>query len=148
MCYTAKSKKERTKRIASKDILVYKVAALVDNHIEAIVGNYKYFPNVISKHIKLHYKGTTHIYKHIGVDHPFKRHVIGRGYYSYINKEICTNNIPKYFLTWACVKYDNSPVPLVCAECVILKGTKYCVNNMGEVISETIIYTGKYKLLM
>lgn len=147
MCYVANSKKERTKQVASKNILVYKVAALVDNHIEAIVGNYKYFPNVISKPIKLHYKGTTYIYKHIRTNNPFKKYIIGKGYYSYI-KEVCTNSMPRYFLVWACVKYDKSPVPLVCAECIIPKGTKYCINSMGEVISETIVYTGRYKQLI
>lgn len=146
MCYTAKSKKERTKQIASKDILVYKVTALVDDHVESLYRDYKYLPNIINKHIKLHYKYDIYTYRHRGLNCVFKGHIIDKGYYSYINKEIAKNDLSQY-LIYACVKYAVSPKPLVCAECVIPKGTKYCVNKEGVVISETIIYTGRYIML-
>lgn len=85
MCFLANSKKERTKQNASKDIIVYKVAALVDDHIESLHYDYKYLPNIINKHIKLHYKYVKYTYTHKRLTRIFKGHV---GYYSYINKGI------------------------------------------------------------
>lgn len=146
MCFLANSKRERTKQIASKDILVYKVAILVDDHIESIYYDYKYLPNIINKHIKLHYKHIKCIYKHKRLTRIFKGHTIDKGYYSYINKELCTNNL-FYYLGYASIKHWFSYKPIVCAECIIPKGTKYCVNKEGIVISETIIYTGKYSII-
>lgn len=146
MCFVANSKKERTKQTASKDILVYKVAALVDDHIESLYYDYKYLPNIINKHIKLHYKHIKYTYTHTRLTHVFKGHVINKGYYSYINKELCTSNLFQS-LIYASIKYEFSYKPIVCAECIIPKGTKYCVDKEGIVISETIIYTGKYSIM-
>ena len=146
MCYTAKSKKERTKRIAYKDIIVYKVAVLIDDHIESIYYDYKYLPNIINKHIKLHYKHVKYTYTHKRLTRIFKGHVIDKGYYSYINKGLCTSSL-SHSLIYVSIKYGFSyNKPIVYAECIIPKGTKYCVNREGIVISETLIYTGKYDL--
>ena len=150
MCYTAKSKKERTKRIAYKDIIVYKVAVLIDDHIESIYQDYKYLPNIINKHIKLHYKHVKYAYTHKRSTRIFKGHVIDKGYYSYINKELCKSDL-LHSLMYTSVKYgfcSKSIPPIVYAKCIIPKGTKYCVNREGIVISETIIYTGKYESLI
>lgn len=146
MCFLANSKKERTKQTASKDIIVYKVAALVDNHIESLHYDYKYLPNIINKHIKLHYKHVKYTYTHKRLTRIFKGHIIDKGYYSYINKELCTNNL-YVDLAYAAVKYWFSYKPIVYAECIIPKGTKYCVNKEDVIISETIIYTGKYNII-
>lgn len=146
MCFLANSKRERTKQIASKDILVYKAAILVDDHIESIYYNYKYLPNIINKHIKLHSKHIKCIHKHERLTRAFKGYTIDKGYYSYINKELCTNNL-FYYLGYASIKHGFSYKPIVYAECIIPKGTKYCVNKEGIVISETIIYTGKYNII-
>lgn len=146
MCFLASSKRERTKQVASKDILVYKVAILVDDHIESIYYDYKYLPNIINKHIKLHYKHIKCIYTHKRLTRIFKGHVIDKGYYSYINKELCTSNLV-YYLAYASIKHGFSYKPIVYAECIIPKGTKYCINKEGIVISETIIYTGKYNII-
>lgn len=147
MCYTAKSKKERTKRTASKDIIVYKVAVLIDDHIESIYQDYMYLPNIVNKHVKLHYKHTTYTYRYYMEERVFKGYTIDKGYYSYISKELCRSNLLN-FKAATCVKYKFIYKPVVLAECIIPKGTKYCINKEGVVISETIIYTGKYKLLM
>lgn len=146
MCFLASSKRERTKQIASKDILVYKAAILIDDYIESIYYDYKYLPNIINKHIKLHYKHIKCIYKHKRLIRVFKGHAIDKGYYSYINKELCTSNLI-FYIGYASIKYWFSYKPIVCAECIIPKGTKYCVNKEGIVISETIIYTGKYSIM-
>lgn len=146
MCFLANSKIERTKQIASKDILVYKAAILVDDHIESIQYDYKYLPNIVSKHIKLHYKHIKCIYTHKRLSRIFKGHAIDKGYYSYINKELYTSNLA-YYIAYTYIKYGFSYKPIVCAECIIPKGTKYCVNKEGIVISETIIYTGKYSII-
>lgn len=146
MCYIAKSKKERTKYIANKDILVYKVAALVNNYCESVFRNYTYIPNVINKRTKLHYKHSSYEYRHEVIAHKFIGHTIDKGYHSYVKKELCVNNLYMY-AAYACVKYMFSYKPLICIECIIPKGTKYCLNKQGEIVSETIIYTGHYESL-
>lgn len=144
MCYIANSKKERIKQTAAKDITVYKIAALIGDHLESIYYDYKYFPNIINKYIKLHYKKYTYIHKRL--PHAFKGHVIYKGYYSYINKELCISDL-SYSIMCASVKYglySKSTPLIVYAKCIIPKGTKYCINKKGIVISETLIYTGVY----
>lgn len=113
---------------ASHDIPVFKICKLIGkNNIMAKYHNFLYKPKILNEQITL--KPYIH-YDHI---------VINSGYHSY-------RNLVKLRTCWykcndiEVLADDNE----VIAEFIIPKGTLYYGNLRGELVSENIIFTGKY----
>lgn len=117
---------------ASHDIPVFKICRLKENNVIAKYHDFLYKPKTLNEQITL--KPYIH-YDHI---------VINSGYHSY-------KNLVKISAYWhkcndiEVLTGDNE----ILAEFIIPKGTLYYANFRGELVSENIIFTGKYyKLLM
>ena len=112
---------------ASHDIPVFKICRLVGDNVMAKYHGFLYKPKTLNKHITL--KPYIH-YNHI---------IINSGYHSY-------KNLVKVRPCWCkCINIemligDNE----IIAEFIIPKDTLYYENLRGELVSENIIFTGKY----
>lgn len=112
---------------ASYDIPVFKICRLEENNIMAKYHDFLYKPKTLNKQITLE--------PYVHYDH----FVIQSGYHSY-------RNLVKTSTCWykcgdnEVLAGDNE----VLAEFIIPKGTLYYENFKGELVSENIIFTGKY----
>ena len=112
---------------ASCDMPVFKICRLVEGNVMAKYYDFLYKPKALNEHITL--KPYSY-YDHI---------VIQSGYHSY-------RNLVKIATYW--YKCNDSEILAgndeVLAEFIIPKGTLYYANFRGELVSENIIFTGKY----
>jgi hypothetical protein len=126
--------------VAKRDIVVWKVGIRADQDI------------FIPYYINFTYKTNT-IYQN---NVCFNKNVIAIGFHSYINVIFIkslrfhdlnvivykkTNSMPKIGL------YPTYMNTLYIGKFIIPKGATYCINELNEVISDGIIYTGKYTLI-
>lgn len=112
---------------ASYDILVFKICKLKENNVMAKYHDFLYKPKTLNKQITLK--------PHVHYDHL----VIHSGYHSY-------KNLVKVSTCW----YECNNISIlagsneIIAEFIIPKDTLYYENFRGELVSENIIFTGKY----
>ena len=134
MCFwkLEKSKVLRAKR----DIVVYKIGNKADKNT--------FVPYFIDK-----FKYLTGIKYHTFLD--FKSNIMIEGYHGYINITITSSNIPVSVTIQKNTKdkpiisiYPTIKETLYLGKFIVPKGAIYCVNELNEIISNEIIYTGQY----
>lgn len=123
------------KKVAAKDIEVYKIGLVQDNRFICEFQMYSYEKGVANKEIVLKekYYGSCHI-------------LIDEGYHSYKRVSIRFNSLSgkiKYiYRGYKIQPYLDGLYHL--ATFIIPKGSIYYENLDGEIVSSNIVYTGRY----
>ena len=131
-------------KIAKRDFYVYKLGCISDEGFRSLYQNFIYIPKEINKKIKL--EPVIHDYK---IYELMKEQygTIYEGYHSYKDIAMPYSDLRPYYRTIYLGKFvvdirlDNI---YSIATFIILKGSKYIINTKGEVVSDKIIYTGRY----
>ena len=139
MCWY--SKKKKAARIAVEDILVYKVMYRKPNNgrFRSLYRRMDYEPE------KIYWTDVNPI----SIDSPLYLEMkIDKGFHSYsMDKTMATKD--KYHIV--IYNMENNEIVdsiffsdnLVIAKCIIPKGSKYYMNEVGEIVSDQIIITGE-----
>lgn len=134
-------------QIADKDIEVYKVVFKANKQsCKSCVKSFRYEVNTIYKIPSVQIE-KTYICKAFGVSNIIS---VEKAYHSYTKLQYTLKKVDKESTIYKgiivgrhlmSIKIDN---PYYVATFVIPKGSQYAVNWSGEIISNQIIYTGKY----
>ena len=134
MCFW-KSKQSKVLR-AKKDIVVYKIGTIADKNT--------FVPYFVNSFIY-----TTDIKYQTSPD--FKSNIMVVGYHGYINIIITSSSVPISVAIQKNTKdkpvisiYPSNYEPLYLGKFIVPKGAIYCVNELNEIISNEMIYTGQY----
>ena len=134
MCFW-KSKQSKVLR-ARRDIVVYKIGTVADKNT--------FVPYFVNSFIY-----TTDIKYQASPD--FKSNIMVVGYHGYINIVITSSVIPISVAIQKNTKdkpvisiYPSNYEPLYLGKFIVPKGAIYCVNELNEIISNEMIYTGQY----
>lgn len=132
MCFW-KSKQSKVLR-AKRDIVVYKIGNFADE-----VTFVPYYMNSFIYNTGMQYR----------ICPNFKKHSVTVGFHSYINIRVKScqlhaiirkNTEQKPMITI----YSTLQDALYLGKFIIPKGAMYCVNDLNEIVSNKIIYTGQY----
>ena len=134
MCFW-KSKQSKVLR-AKKDIVIYKIGTVADKNT--------FVPYFVNSFIY-----TTDIKYQTSPD--FGSNLMVVGYHGYINIVITSFAIPVSVAIQKNTKdkpvisiYPSNYEPLYLGKFIVPKGAIYCVNELNEIVSNKIIYTGQY----
>lgn len=129
-----------TRKIAKRDITVYKLGFISENNFISLYLNYTYEIKKINKEIKL----KPDMFYEYGLEN---KGAIYKGYHSYTDISMpysCLGLISRTIylgkLPFTILLNNNHYV----AAFIIPKGSEYYENSKGEIVSSNIIYTGKY----
>ena len=143
MCWVGKG----PAKIAERDIIVYKLGYVIETtkEFQSLYQNYTYYPKELNKVVTL----VPIIYTtEVSKLHPSETGMIYKGYHSYKSISLPLNELGTSFrniLVGTIIKERIS----ICnsyyiATFIIPKGSEYYENKCGELVSSSIIYTGKY----
>ena len=134
MCFW-KSKQSKVLR-AKRDIVVYKIGTVADKNT--------FVPYFVNSFIY-----TTDIKYRTSPD--FGSNLMIVGYHGYINITITSSSVPVSVVIQKNTKdkpvisiYPSNYKPLYLGKFIVPKGAIYCVNELNEIISNQMIYTGQY----
>ena len=134
MCFW-KSKQSKVLK-AKRDIVVYKIGTVADKNtfIPYFVNNFIYTMGI-------KYQESP----------DFGSNLMIMGYHGYINIIITSSAIPVSVAIQKNTKdkpvisiYPSNYKPLYLGKFIVPKGAIYCVNELNEIISNKMIYTGQY----
>ena len=131
-------------KIAKRDFYVYKLGCISDEGFRSLYQNFIYIPKEINKKIKL--EPVIHDYK---IYELMKEQygTIYEGYHSYKDIAMPYSDLRPYYRTIYLGKFVedirlNNVYSI--ATFIIPKVSEYYENRAGEIVSSSIIYTGKY----
>ena len=134
MCFW-KSKQSKVLR-AKRDIVVYKIGTVADKNTFI-----PYFVNSFIYTMGIKYRESP----------DFRSNLMIMGYHGYINIIITSSSVPVSVVIQKNTKdkpvisiYPSNYKPLYLGKFIVPKGAIYCVNELNEIISNEIIYTGQY----
>ena len=134
MCFW-KSKQSKVLR-AKRDIVVYKIGTVADKNT--------FVPYFVNSFIY-----TTDIKYQTSPD--FGSNLMIVGYHGYINIIITSSSVPVSVVIQKNTKdkpvisiYPSNYKSLYLGKFIVPKGAIYCVNELNEIVSNQIIYTGQY----
>lgn len=132
-------------QVADKDIEVYKLVTLANKQsCVSIVKNFNYTANILYKIPTLECNEIARKYGTIKIE---------KAYHSYTGVQfVCNSAFHKVKGVYRCkrmifgnrrmfIPFENDSY---IATFIIPKGAVYTINNCGEIVSDKIIYTGKY----
>jgi hypothetical protein len=127
-------------KIAKRDFYVYKLGRVSDKGFKSLYQNFIYEPKEINKKIKLE---PCKIYELMKEQYG----TIYEGYHSYKDIAMPYSDLRPYYRTIYLGKFAedirlNNIYSI--ATFIIPKGSEYYENKAGEIVSSSIIYTGKY----
>ena len=134
MCFW-KSKQSKVLR-AKRDIVVYKIGneANKDAFVPYFVGSFKYLTGIKCQTFP-----------------DFGSNLMIVGYHGYINIVITSSSVPISVTIQKNTKdksvisiYPSNYEPLYLGKFIVPKGAIYCVNELNEIVSNEMIYTGQY----
>ena len=134
MCFW-KSKQSKVLR-AKRDIVVYKIGdkANKNTFVPYFIGSFKYLTGIKCQTFP-----------------DFKSNIMIEGYHGYINIIITSSAIPVSVAIQKNTKdkpiisiYPSNYKPLYLGKFIVPKGAIYCVNELNEIVSNKMIYTGQY----
>lgn len=134
MCFW-KSEKSKVLR-AKRDIVVYKIGNKANKNafVPYFIGNFKYLTGIKCQ-----------------TSPEFGSNLIIEGYHGYINIVITSSAIPVSVAIQKNTKdkplisiYPSNYKSLYLGKFIVPKGAIYCVNELNEIISNEMIYTGQY----
>lgn len=125
-------------KIAKQDFYVYKLGYVSNKGFRSLYQNFIYEPKEINKKVELN---------PIQVFEDRSAYVIYEGYHSYKDISLPYSGIesPSRIIYLGKIVQDirlNNIYSI--ATFIIPKGSEYYKNDMGEIVSSSIIYTGKY----
>lgn len=141
MCWIGKN----ACRIARKDITVYKMGSISGNIFISLYQNYIYKKGKINKDIILVPDIRYEVNGVFRIEDPI--YAIYRGYHSYTSISMPYSDLGLYSRT---IYLGKLPYTLwlknycYIATFIIPEGSMYIINTKGEIISNKIIYTGRY----
>ena len=125
-------------KIAKRDFYVYKLGKVSDRGFKSLYQNFIYEPKEINKKVELN---------PIQFFLDESSYVIYEGYHSYKDIAMPYSDLRPYYRTIYLGKiaedirlYNIYSI----ATFIIPKGSTYIINTKGEIISDKIIYTGRY----
>ena len=134
MCFW-KSKQSKVLR-AKRDIVVYKIGTVADKNTFI-----PYFVNSFIYTMGIKYRESP----------DFGSNLMIMGYHGYINIIITSSAIPVSVAIQKNTKdkpvisiYPSNYKPLYLGKFIVPKGAIYCVNELNEIVSNKMIYTGQY----
>lgn len=134
MCWIGTS----SAKIAEKDIVVYKIGKVLNNKFRSLYQNYIYGVKELNAKISLRPASDWDYIPHS---------LIWEGYHSYKDVTVPFNKLEESF-RGIYVGKIKMIMPLIndyyLGTFIIPKGTTYCLNNKGEVVSDGLIYTGNH----
>lgn len=143
MCWIGKG----PAKIAEKDIVVYKLGYIIETTKEfrSLYQNYAYYPKGLNKVVTLvPIVYTTEVSKLQSSE----TGIIYSGYHSYKSISLPFNGLGISFRTILLGTIIKERINICnsyyIATFIIPKGATYIINAQGEVVSDEIIYTGKY----
>ena len=134
MCFW-KSKQSKVLR-AKRDIVVYKIGTVADKNtfVPYFVNSFIYTTNIKYRESLV-----------------FGSNLMIMGYHGYINIIITSSSVPVSVVIQKNTKdkpvisiYPSNYKPLYLGKFIVPKGAIYCVNELNEIISNQMIYTGQY----
>lgn len=134
MCFW-KSKQSKVLR-AKRDIVVYKIGNEANKNafVPYFVGSFKYLTGTKCQ-----------------TSPDFGSNLMIVGYHGYINIIITSSSVPVSVTIQKNTKdkpvisiYSSNYEPLYLGKFIVPKGAIYCVNELNEIISNEMIYTGQY----
>ena len=131
-------------KIAKRDFYVYKLGYTANNNFRSLYQNFIYIPGVINKDVKIiPLIPGYNIYKVMKEQYGG----IYEGYHSYKDIAMPYSDLGSYYRTIYLGKIAedirlNNIYSI--ATFIIPKGSEYYENKAGEIVSSSIIYTGKY----
>lgn len=138
MCYNAYTNQCSKKRVAKKDMKVFKVGRLHSNHFISYYQNYTYEAEVEQPKIRLLYNAVS------------KTIICGYYSYKYAEFKIWEHTFLRPYIINICIdtyknitKYSCSfTEPIIIGKFIIPKGSVYYQNIYNEIVSEQIKFTG------
>ena len=134
MCFW-KSKQSKVLR-AKRDIVVYKIGTVADKNTFI-----PYFVNSFIYTMGIKYRESP----------DFRSNLMIMGYHGYINIIITSSSVPVSVVIQKNTKdkpvisiYPSNYKPLYLGKFIVPKGAIYCVNDLDEIVSNKMIYTGQY----
>ena len=134
MCFW-KSEKSKVLR-AKRDIVVYKIGNKANKNafVPYFISSFKYLTGIKCQ-----------------TSPDFKSNIMIVGYHGYINIMITGSAIPVSVAIQKNTKdkpvislYPSIHKPLYLGKFIVPKGAIYCVNELNEIVSNEMIYTGQY----
>ena len=134
MCFR-KSEKSKVLR-AKRDIVVYKIGNEANKNafVPYFIGSFKYLTGIKCQ-----------------TSPEFESNIMTEGYHGYINIVITSSSIPVSVAIQKNTKdkpiisiYPSNYEPLYLGKFIIPKRAIYCVNELNEIVSNEMIYTGQY----
>ena len=131
-------------KIAERDFYVYKLGRVSDRCFISLYQNFIYVPRVLNEKIKMRPIIIDYsIYKLLKEQYG----IIYEGYHSYKDIAMPYSDLRPYHRTIYLGKFAedirlNNVYSI--ATFIIPKGSEYYENRAGEIVSSSIIYTGKY----
>ena len=132
-------------QVADKDIKVYKIVTCANKQsCVSVVKNFNYTANILYKIPTLEYDEIARRCKILKIE---------KAYHSYTGIQFVCNStfrIVKGVYRCKSIILGNSRMLMsfendgYIATFIIPKGAKYIINTKGEIVSDKIIYTGKY----
>lgn len=141
MCWIGKN----ACKIARRDIVVYKIGCISKNIFTSLYQNYVYEIGKINKNVVLVPDMRYNVNGVFRIEDPLC--AIYRGYHSYTSISMSYYDLDFYSRT---IYLGKRPHTMwlknywYIATFIIPKGSNYFENDMGEIVSSNIIYTGKY----
>lgn len=132
-------------KIAKRDFYVYKLGYAASNGFRSLYQNYTYYPKGLNKVVTLvPVIFTTEVSKL----QPSETGIIYEGYHSYKSISLPFNGLGFSFRTILLGTITKERISICnsyyIATFIIPKGSEYYENKCGEIVSSSIIYTGKY----
>ena len=125
-------------KIAKQDFYVYKLGYVSNKGFRSLYQNFIYEPKEINKKVELN---PIQVFEHGSAC------VIYEGYHSYKDIAMPYSELGLHYRTiylGKTVQYIRLNNIYSIATFIIPKGSKYYENDVGEIVSSNIIYTGKY----
>lgn len=141
MCWIGKN----ACKIARRDIVVYKIGDIYKNIFTSLYQNYVYEIGKINKDVVLVPDMRYNVNGVSRIEDPLC--AIYRGYHSYTSISMPYSGLSLYSRTIYLGKRPHSMWLrnyYYLATFIIPEGSNYFENDMGEIVSSNIIYTGKY----
>lgn len=132
-------------QVADKDFKVYKIVLDANKQsCTSIVKGFIYTANTLYAIPTIEYEVFNHHYREIKIEKAYHSYtgihfICGTSYYIHDGATRCRDLL--FGNRAVCIPFENEAY---IATFIIPKGSKYIINTKGEIVSDKIIYTGKY----
>lgn len=132
-------------QIADKDFKVYKIVSDASKQsCKSIFRGFNYTVNTLYAIPTIEYEVVNYPYREIKIEKAYHSYtgihfICGNSYYIHDGATRCRDLL--FGNRAVCIPFENEDY---IATFIIPKGSKYIINTKGEIVSDKIIYTGRY----